>query len=225
MMCLDGTVVGVNMSIADQFNLDDGLGSLTVDADLELEATAELYMDLGLNQTLLLASDHMTITGEADLGGATLVLNLLDDFEPMVGNLFDLFDWSGTLTGMFTAVIVPEGYTFDFTNLYSDGTIALLTSPNTLAGDANGDGQVDGSDVTILADNWQYGVTGTPDATWEMGDFNGDGKVDGSDVTILADNWQAGVATAAAAVPEPSTMAMMLALITFGLIGLRRRIK
>ena len=64
-----------------------------------------------------------------------------------------------------------------------------------LAGDANLDGRVDGSDVTILAANWQAGVpNGDPaNVTWSMGDFNFDGRVDGSDVTILAGNWQAGV--------------------------------
>ena len=77
-----------------------------------------------------------------------------------------------------------------------------------LPGDANGDGRVDGSDVTILAGNWQL----LDGATWEMGDFNGDGRVDGSDVTILAGNWQAGVdsTATAAAVPEPTTWVLLL---------------
>ena len=80
-------------------------------------------------------------------------------------------------------------------------------------GDANKDGKVDGSDVTILAGNWQAGVgdPNTETVTWEMGDFNGDGQVDGSDVTILAGNWQYGVEVAASAVPEPSTFALLLA--------------
>ena len=78
------------------------------------------------------------------------------------------------------------------------------------AGDANKDGKVDGSDVTILAGNWQVGVDGLTEATWEMGDFNGDKKVDGSDVTILAGNWQYGVTAAAASVPEPSTLALLI---------------
>ena len=78
------------------------------------------------------------------------------------------------------------------------------------AGDANCDGKVDGSDVTILAGNWQVGVDGIQRATWDMGDFNGDGKIDGSDVTILAGNWQHGVTTAAASVPEPSTIVLLL---------------
>ena len=78
-------------------------------------------------------------------------------------------------------------------------------------GDANSDGQVDGSDVTILAGNWQV----LENATWEMGDFNGDGRVDGSDVTILAGNWQYGVGSTASAVPEPSTLLMLFALTCF----------
>ena len=75
-----------------------------------------------------------------------------------------------------------------------------------IAGDANKDGKVDGSDVTILAGNWQV----LENATWDMGDFNGDGKVDGSDVTILAGNWQYGVTAEAASVPEPSIIALLL---------------
>ena len=34
-------------------------------------------------------------------------------------------------------------------------------------GDFNGDGKVDGSDVTILAGNWQYGVTAATSAVPE----------------------------------------------------------
>lgn len=75
-----------------------------------------------------------------------------------------------------------------------------------IPGDANNDGRVDGSDVTILAGNWQT----LTNATWNMGDFNGDGRVDGSDVTILAGNWQHGVGTAAASVPEPNTILLLL---------------
>ena len=82
-----------------------------------------------------------------------------------------------------------------------------------IPGDANKDGKVDGSDVTILAGNWQRGVTPPADATWEMGDFNEDGKVDGSDVTILAGNWQYGVTAAASAVPEPGTLCLLASLV------------
>ena len=92
-----------------------------------------------------------------------------------------------------------------------------------IPGDANHDGKVDGSDVTILAGNWQAGVSDPdPDTiTWEMGDFNGDGQVDGSDVTILAGNWQFGVTTSAATVPEPSILVLLVT--TLLLFGFRKR--
>ena len=94
----------------------------------------------------------------------------------------------------------------------ADVTPTAPITPDEIPGDANNDGKVDGSDVTILAGNWQAGVgaPNTETVTWEMGDFNHDGQVDGSDVTILAGNWQHGVEAAAAAVPEPGTIALLL---------------
>ena len=87
-----------------------------------------------------------------------------------------------------------------------------------IPGDANGDGRVDGSDVTILAGNWQYGVgMSEPDGTYKMGDFNGDGCVDGSDVTILAGNWQYGTTSPSVTVPEPSEV-LLLTIMLAGLI-------
>ena len=96
-----------------------------------------------------------------------------------------------------------------------------------IPGDANHDGRVDGSDVTILAGNWQRGV-GAPDPgsiTWEMGDFNGDGMVDGSDVTILAGNWQVGVTDTVTSVPEPNVLLMLFSVmvVTYGKRNTRKK--
>ncbi len=55
-------------------------------------------------------------------------------------------------------------------------------------GDFNGDGNVDITDLGILATNWQ----GSP-RTFSQGDFNYDTKVDISDLGILATKWQTGV--------------------------------
>jgi hypothetical protein len=98
-----------------------------------------------------------------------------------------------------------------------------VTETIKIPGDANNDQKVDGSDVTILAGNWQAGVDGAIVADWSMGDFNGDGKVDGSDVTILAGNWQAGVTATAATVPEPSTIVLLLGI--FASLAILRRVK
>ena len=115
---------------------------------------------------------------------------------------------------LFTASSISGNYLLD--NVVLTG----IPDPD-VPGDANRDGKVDGSDVTILAGNWQVGVGGVGGATWDMGDFNGDGAVDGSDVTILAGNWQAGVTTAATSVPEPSMIVLLLGILA-ALVTIRR---
>lgn len=127
------------------------------------------------------------------------------------------------MTGMMDEIAIydltglsQEAYDAKVANIaghYSAATVAKIP------GDANGDRKVDGSDVTILAGNWQV-LSG---ATWDMGDFNSDGKVDGSDVTILAGNWQAGVTTASASVPEPSSLMLLIVLAGSGFVFCRTR--
>jgi hypothetical protein len=62
---------------------------------------------------------------------------------------------------------------------------SLLTIKPMLAGDASGDGGVDGADFTALRSNWGA----TSGATWATGDFSFDGAVDGADFTLLRSNW------------------------------------
>lgn len=57
----------------------------------------------------------------------------------------------------------------------------------TYAGDANLDGQVDISDLYLLAQSFQAA------GLWTSGDFDYNGTVDSIDLGILARNWQAGV--------------------------------
>ena len=82
-----------------------------------------------------------------------------------------------------------------------------------IPGDANSDGKVDAADAATLASNWL-----STEATWVMGDFNDDGNVNDLDATILAANWQA---PAAASVPEPSALVLLLVLPL--VLSLRRR--
>ncbi len=65
-----------------------------------------------------------------------------------------------------------------------DWFITLNDTP-IIAGDANEDGRVDGSDAVILAANWLK-IGG---AILAEGDFNGDGDVNDLDATIMATNW------------------------------------
>ena len=159
--------------------LSDGSGS-AADCRQQIHLDFDFYTS-GISSLLRLSRE----TGLVEMvplthnGGTQYSLDFFLD-----GGTGDLFKFSNG--GVFVGTYVPS-------------------VPN-IPGDANGDGRVDGSDVTILAGNWQV-LSG---ATWAMGDFNGDGRVDGSDVTILAGNWQAGVMTTAASVPEPGMLALLL---------------
>ncbi|MBN1911039.1 MAG: PEP-CTERM sorting domain-containing protein [Pirellulales bacterium] len=84
-----------------------------------------------------------------------------------------------------------------------------ITSP-AIPGDATKDGVVDALDARRLAENWLKA------ADWEGGDFNGDDIVDDLDASILAANWN-NTFEGVAAVPEPSSLAGLIALLATGL--------
>ena len=162
----------------------------------------------GDNFTTLLASETITAVGNS-AGFITYEIDLSD--QSFLQGISDTAEFRLYLYG-------TDGGSLEDWNAIRLDSILLVgqaVEASQIPGDANNDGKVDGSDVTILAGNWQAGV-GNPNpdtVTWEMGDFNGDGQVDGSDVTILAGNWQYGVSAAATAVPEPSMTLLVLGVI------------
>lgn len=106
-----------------------------------------------------------------------------------------------------------------------DGTVDLLdldilgsnfgANGELLPGDANGDGSVDLLDLDILGSNF-----GATSVTLSQGDFNLDGVVDLLDLDILGSNFGASAATA---VPEPSALVLLAALVSGGFACQRRR--
>ena len=76
-------------------------------------------------------------------------------------------------------------------------------SPPPIPGDANLDNIVNDADASILAAHWQQ--TGM---SWGDGDFNNDQIVNDADASILAAHWQE-TQEGAAAVPEPSALALL----------------
>jgi uncharacterized protein YjbI with pentapeptide repeats len=107
-----------------------------------------------------------------------------------IGRTIDLFDWAGvTPTGAFT---VSSPYTWDLSKLYTTGEVTLAAVPG-FSGDFNNNGIVDAADYLIWRKNFG---TQTSYDTWRT-HF---GQQPGSGSSTVAN----------AAIPEPSTLVMLV---------------
>jgi len=112
---------------------------------------------------------------------------------------------SGALDAEVSLVISnqPNGVS-DVTTYWDNVSMTVGRVLPSILGDADLDGDVDGTDLGILALNWQQ------HNNWLGADFNGDGFVDVNDLSLLAGNWLAGVTS-------PSSMSFAEALQASGL--------
>jgi hypothetical protein len=155
------------------------------------------------------------------LGSLGTVAQGINDTGDIAGIYFDANDkdhgFVKTSAG-FTTVDYPGSIFSGLVGINNAGQVAgyyrdaigfhgYLATP-VAAADYNTDGSVDGEDLDAWSGN--FGVSSN--ANKSMGDANGDGDVDGADFLT----WQTQVSpvatfTAAAAVPEPSAAALVLA--------------
>jgi hypothetical protein len=87
---------------------------------------------------------------------------------------------------------------------YFDDFYAADFIDTTVAGDCNGDGFVNSTDLDIVRGNWGQSVSGGA----SDGDLSGDGVVNSSDLDVVRGNW--GATPGAAAVPEPAAFVLLV---------------
>ena len=181
-------------------------GSGAVDGDLDTEGLIEVMANSVTDHDLI------TFTGSASLAGS-IAVEL--GFVPTLGSELVIIDAVGGVTGMFDEVLGVDVIVSGQATVvdYTATTVRLFT---TLPGDANVDGAVDGSDFLIWNANK---FTNTPG--WRNGDFNADGTIDGQDFLIW-NNFKFQAVDRIAAVPEPSSSAMLALLLVFGTSRLSR---
>jgi hypothetical protein len=170
-------------------------GGLMFDLDTtsDLVTVASGTLDLGWE---LIEFDDFTFTAGTGFGLGTYTLFSADSISGALGR-----NVLGVVDGLLTTLAI-------------DGSSLTLTA-EMIPGDANGDGDVDDKDASILGANWR-----STTATWETGDFNNDNKVDDKDAAIMAAHW--GEHAPGASVPEPSTIALLLGAVAALLVWRRR---
>jgi hypothetical protein len=177
-------------------------GVLSVSGDFVQGAAGMLAIEIA-GTTVETEYDQLNVTGNATLDG-TLSVTLLGGFLPEVGDTFDVLN-AALISGTFATLDLPAlagGKSWNTSVLYTDGILSI--SAALVPGDFDSDGDVDGADFVI----WQTNFPAASGHVLATGDADGDGDVDGADFVVWQTNFP--YTPSPAAVPEPSTIALVL---------------
>ena len=201
-----GTFTGTG-TVNFEGDLNPGISAAAVQfaGDVIFGSEATLQVELG-GSVLGTQYDHIRVAGDLALDGS-LNVTLINDFQPTIGQSFNILDWLGTRTGTFSSLSLPAlaGLTWDTSQLYTTGVLSVAAG---LAGDFNGDGSVDAADYVV----WRK-FDGTPSGYDEWRSNFGATLDSGSTVA-----WPSH-----AAVPEPASTLLLLFGAAAGIW--RRRVK
>ncbi len=186
-------VADANATLTVSGNLS-GSGSLTKTGEGTLTLTGsntysglttvnDGILELGPN-----AQSPVLSGGGADVQGANgqVVLNYTGASDPVANvqqSLKDSYDAGAWDTGQFRCSTANGTHGLGWKD---DGSANTITIARALSGDANLDGVVDLSDLSLVVANWNGAGK-----IWADGDFNYDGTANLADMSLLAQNWNA----------------------------------
>lgn len=192
--------------------LDTDLGAVAVlgvgDAGIHLEeggrlSVLQLYTQSSDGTLSVTVGDstggQLVVGGDASLDG-TIELRTAAGYSPQFGDAFELLSVAGQLNGAFATQVLP-GMSDGLQWKISQSTGSLLATV-VLAGDYNGDGNVDAADYTVWRDS--NGSTTNLSA-----DGDGNGVVNEDDRIFWAARYGA-TAPEAASIPEPTSVLLLV---------------
>ncbi|TWT46783.1 hypothetical protein [Botrimarina hoheduenensis] len=188
-------------------SFQDTGGTLEIQAGGSALFLADATFSAASSVSLALAEPGpaLSVAGGMIVGG-DLTVTFSDDFELQAGT-FEVIE-AGALAGAFDTVTLPSVAGFDLVPLYTGSGLLLTVSTVTVGGpdigDFNNDGFIDVADYTVWRD-----TAGTPP------------DLDGYVVWVNNYGTLVPAASPAAAVPEPTTLAIVL-LTPLAAIGRRR---
>ncbi|WP_168205324.1 endo-1,4-beta-xylanase [Bythopirellula goksoeyrii] len=128
--------------------------------------------------------------------------------EELTSELAGSIDLRG-FKGDYEITVTHNGAVQVVTASLTDGGLILDVALPTLSADFDGDGNVDGKDLTVWS-TW-YGTSSG--AVQSSGDANGDGIVDGRDFLLWQRQFGSSPSLPVAVVPEPTSWGLMLILV------------
>lgn len=198
----DNAAVGVTLENAGTMTIGSSPGELEVEA---FEQASTGVLEIELAGELAGQFDQITVANNANLAG-TLDVSLIAPFEPELGDSFAIVETLfGNVVGSFDTTILPVFGDLTLDVIYESQSV-LLEVVEVLPGDYNNDEAVDIADYTVWRDN-----LGAPAGTLPN-DTTGD-AIGAAQYTLWTMQYAAAASQFAvepAAVPEPSTLLLLL---------------
>ncbi|QDS97986.1 beta strand repeat-containing protein [Adhaeretor mobilis] len=197
--------------------------SVSVSGEYTIANSGELHIEFG--GTTIGEFDQLDSTGTINLDGDLLVTfsDIDNGYVPSAGDEFTIIQSTSALNGAFDSILLAEsggGRSIEWAPVdFSDPNkiVLQIASTNFFAADYDEDGDVDPDDLAV----WNSGY-GTFPASHTDGDGDGSLRTDGGDFLVWQQQLGLGT-TVSAAVPEPTTLSLLLAVAAILCPGRRHR--